>query len=90
MPVSLIENGGAVEIREAAEVVEISSQPFGISIGSVLVDGTRYTGATTVTPSRSTQILETSGKTIDGNITVNPIPSNYGLITWDGSVITVS
>ena len=24
------------------------------------------------------------------NIRINPIPSNYGLITWDGSVLTVS
>lgn len=23
-------------------------------------------------------------------VTVNPIPSNYGLITWNGSILTVS
>jgi len=49
-----------------------------------------YEGATVVTPSPDTQVLATSGKTVLGDITVNPIPSNYGLITWDGSVLTVS
>ena len=49
-----------------------------------------YDGPTTVTPTRETQILETYGKAMDDNITVNPIPSNYGLITWNGSILTVS
>lgn len=49
-----------------------------------------YDGPTTVTPTRDTQILETIGKALDANITVNPIPSNYGLITWNGSILTVS
>lgn len=26
----------------------------------------------------------------DSSINIMPIPSNYGLITWDGSVLTVS
>lgn len=49
-----------------------------------------YTGKTEVTPSRETQILNTAGLVVNQNIKVNPIPSNYGLITWNGSVLTVS
>lgn len=49
-----------------------------------------YNGPTTVTPSLETQTLATSGKKLNSNITINPIPSNYGLITYDGSVLTVS
>ena len=49
-----------------------------------------YTGSYTVTPSAETQTLETNELYMTGNITINPIPSNYGLITWDGSTITVS
>lgn len=49
-----------------------------------------YTGAVEVTPSPETQVLETEGKSVYSNITVNPIPSNYGLVTWNGSVLTVS
>lgn len=49
-----------------------------------------YDGPTEVTPSGIAQILNTSGKEMASNITVNPIPSNYGLITWNGTVLTVS
>lgn len=43
-----------------------------------------------VTPSSETQILETEGLMMAHNVTINPIPSNYGLITWNGSTLTVS
>ena len=49
-----------------------------------------YEGSLVVTPSDETQTLATTGKTMLRDVTVNPIPSNYGLITWDGSVLTVS
>ena len=49
-----------------------------------------YTGETTVTPSAETQTLSTSGTTLTSDITIDPIPSNYGLITWDGVTLTVS
>lgn len=49
-----------------------------------------YSGQTEVTPSSETQILETEGFTMLDNITINPIPNNYGLITWNGSTLTVS
>lgn len=49
-----------------------------------------YTGETEVTPTEYTQTLYTRGLLVPENITINPIPTNYGLITWNGSVITVS
>ena len=49
-----------------------------------------YEGDYTVTPSASTQTLSTAGMKMTGDVTINPIPSNYGLITWDGTTITVS
>ena len=49
-----------------------------------------YTGAYEVTPSEETQVLETKYLRMTDNVTINPIPSNYGLITWNGSIITVS
>ena len=49
-----------------------------------------YDGITEITPSQDTQILQTSNKTLTRNIVVNPIPSNYGLVAWNGSVLTVS
>ena len=49
-----------------------------------------YEGPVTVTPTQETQVLQTRQTTLLTDITINPIPSNYGLITWDGSVLTVS
>jgi len=49
-----------------------------------------YEGDYEVTPSRREQILETDLLYMRGNITIRPIPSNYGLIAWNGSALTVS
>ena len=49
-----------------------------------------YTGPYEVTPSLQEQTLDTDAFYMNGNITINPIPSNYGLITWNGSTLTVS
>lgn len=50
----------------------------------------QYTGEYTVTPSSDQQVLQTRDMVCYDNITVEPIPSNYGLITWNGSSLTVS
>ena len=49
-----------------------------------------YTGSYVVTPTKSTQTLSTYNHVMDGNVTVNPIPDNYGLITWNGDFLKVS
>ena len=49
-----------------------------------------YTGVTEVTPTTTEQVLDTSNKVVTRNIVINPIPSNYGLITWNGATLTVS
>ena len=57
--------------------------------------GNMQTKSVSYTPTQSTQTQTVSADAgYDGlqavNITVNPIPSNYGLITWDGAALTVS
>ena len=49
-----------------------------------------YDGEYNITPTNQEQVLETVGKRMLQNVKVAPIPSNYGLITWDGSTLTVS
>lgn len=49
-----------------------------------------YEGAYEYTPSDSEQIIPILGKTATQDIIINPIPTNYGLITWNGSTLTVS
>ena len=66
----------------------------GASMGGTLASGGRYWppygGAVEVVPSRSAQVLATAGTHLESDITVHPIPSNYGLVEWNGAVLTVS
>ena len=75
--------------------VSFNPTQFGVStlptqITRDLVERTPYTGDYTITPSAEAQVLDTNGMRMTDNITINPIPNNYGLITWNGSTITVS
>ncbi|MBO7673667.1 MAG: hypothetical protein J6S63_01500 [Atopobiaceae bacterium] len=49
-----------------------------------------YDGPTRVTPSAEAQVLLTKNTSVYSDILVDPVPSNYGLITWNGSTLTVS
>ena len=53
-------------------------------------DWPEYSGSYEITPGEETQTLATAETVVTDNIIIKPIPANYGLITWDGSVITVS
>lgn len=52
--------------------------------------GEEYEGSYSITPTSTRQILQTNERVCLANIAIEPIPSNYGLITYDGTVITVS
>ena len=49
-----------------------------------------YEGSTEITPTDEAQTLSTEGLLLWENITIKPIPSNYGKIEWNGSTLTVS
>ena len=49
-----------------------------------------YGGAVQIVPGPEEQVLDTQYMTVMDNITVAPIPKNYGLITYNGRTITVS
>ena len=49
-----------------------------------------YEGTVEVTPGAEAQTLETANFYMRDNIIINPIPNNYGLITYNGSTITIS
>ena len=65
--------------------------PVNLSVGAEIIGGgIPYSGAYTVRPQPYAQTLETATHMLDRNIVVEAIPNNYGLITYNGSVITVS
>ena len=45
-----------------------------------------YTGATTFTPSSTTQTIRTNNKILKSNITINPIPSNYQILNGTANI----
>lgn len=49
-----------------------------------------YEGEYEFTPSAETQTLPSTDTITHMDIVINPIPSNYGLITWNGATLTVS
>lgn len=80
-------------IDDSAEATLAVDDDVGVtlSLDDAFIDGgRRYDGPYEVTPTRYVQILPTIGMKMNDNVTVNPIPYNYGLITWDGSALMVS
>ena len=53
------------------------------------VDIPAYTGSYSATPTTSTQTLSTANKLMTSDFEVEPIPSDYGHVSYDGSVMTV-
>lgn len=60
-----------------------------LSIPSV-ANAPRYDGDYAFTPSQQEQTIPIKDLMARQDITIEPIPSNYGLITWNGSTLTVS
>ena len=83
-------------VDQSAQRFQISvaeaQTPVAVGMESPIVVGTAhiYDGPYEATPSSETQTFQTENKKMEQNFVVNPIPSYYGLITWNGSVITVS
>ena len=80
--VRVIERDQRMSVRAPDERVRVVQQG-----GS---SGVPYDGPYEATPDRDAQVFATSGKVMREDFVVQPIPSNWGLITWDGSVLTVS
>ncbi len=48
-----------------------------------------YEGEYTVTPGEEQQTLPTAERLLRHDVVIEPIPSNYGRIEWDGTSILV-
>ena len=78
------------ESDTSLHVDEVDDLGLALSEQFVVGEGIPYGGPYKVTPTQGTQVLETKFFKMTDNVTVNPIPSNYGLITWNGSYLMVS
>ena len=64
--------------------------PVQVAASYQMREGEIYDGPYEFTPTQETQTVSTAEKLLLENIVINPIPQNYGLITYNGSFITVS
>lgn len=83
----------AIKLTVSDDNIKLKTQTDAITFGTkegIPIYPNAYQGDYTVTPSPEAQTLETEGLMMTHNVTINPIPSNYGLITWNGSTLTVS
>lgn len=73
---------------------EISAPTFststGIPVAREYVERPAYEGDYDVTPAQQEIVLNTQYLRMTDNVRIAPIPNNYGLITWNGSTLTVS
>ena len=83
-----------VSTTEVSIPVAVGTTQVGLSVGLgaayQMRSGEIYDGAYEFTPTQETQTVPTAEKLLLENITINPIPNNYGLITYNGAFITVS
>ena len=82
---SLNDNDVVMFAKEEDEVV-LSIENVKIINNSVEV----YKGEYEFTPTQEKQIVPINHKEAIEDVVINPIPSNYGLITYNGAEITVS
>lgn len=72
--------------------VASSEETIGMNIGASysMSNADPFEGSYEYTPSEQTQTIPIEDLRATQDIVINPIPSNYGLITWDGITLTVS
>ena len=70
------------------------SKPKDISVGlDTKIEAAiteHYRGPYEFTPTSEAQTIPVGGLLAERDITIQPIPNNYGLIEWNGSTLTIS
>ena len=78
-----------VTVDEDIGVAGATNIPVGLDTAVVASLTPHYEGSTEITPGDNAQVLATAGMIVDEDIIVDPIPSNYGHIDWNGSFLLV-
>lgn len=73
--------------RLSVSSLEISSE---LGVRYEVSDKPYYRDDYEVTPSDEMQILHVANMAMIHDIVINPIPSNYGKVTYNGQIITIT
>lgn len=71
-------NTAGISVKTRTEIIEI------------IPSGEAYEGPYSITPGKEAQVLNIKGLTAKENIIIEPVPDNYGLISWNGSTLTIT
>lgn len=83
----MIRNAGPQKIG----VSHAGVQEIGMgNVYKITVGADPYEGEYVVTPTRERQVLETKHLAMAENVVIEPIPQNYGLITYNGFGLTIT
>lgn len=76
----------------AFSVVLHDETDMSVEFGNVIkvADFNIYDGEYTITPTDEVQIINTKEKLLTEDVVVQPIPQNYGRISYNGYSLTVS
>lgn len=85
--ISVVVGQSAVEVNVGGGHPSVST---GTPVVKEFVERDPYTGPVEINPANTEQRLETTGFRMTEDIVIKPIPNNYGLIGWNGSILTVS
>lgn len=87
VPMTIAES--AVEFQMDAQTNAVS---LAVGVGLEINVSTfpDYEGGYVFTPTENTQTVVIEDMVARQNIVINPIPSNWGKITWNGNTLTVS
>lgn len=72
-----------------SDLEAISIEEINEITGAEVIGYDTYDGAYSFTPTELTQTIEINGKLAVGNITIDPIPTNYGRVSQSGDTLTI-
>lgn len=83
----------SVTIGHPEVSVSIGAPSVNVSTGTPIardyVERDPYTGDYTVTPTEEAQTLATNGLRMTNDVTIEPVPQNYGRLTYSGGILRV-
>lgn len=89
-------NTFTVKLSIPADNIELTVDNSTFSMGveaPIIVQATPipvYEGEYEIAPTAEAQTIPVHGYRFEQDLIIDPIPSNYGLIAWNGSTLTVS
>lgn len=81
--------GGTVIVSSASQRAVAREVRDRVRVSQSGGGGIPYSGPYEVTPTAEGLTLQTAGLVMRGDLTVAPIPSDWGHVSWDGSIISI-